>query len=384
MPLSHEAGGEMQGDIPRGAWPGNVACRDSIRDACDTGGIIGRHSPLSAGFDVCRDLVPAWTAADVEALTHLNDSLLRLTTLVSSLDSTLAAVAPKCGDRAAWFVPHPLLQEDICVYNVQQTAFFAWKNTILVLVNYSKPAPEPPPHKLFWDAGLDGVGLCSASVQDLKDMGMQHGLSVHWKRALGSYLYDIHDDPPGDVVNGYEGEYFYPPSPSNVSVTLILETLSEIDEITFTFVARFRLVVSWEDDRINKRCEGYTEEAGLGSNPLACAQFWQPQLTFRNRFQNEEGHFEVLEDSGLFTEVGGRAPRAARQSKNPLLDHSIGYRVRRYKGTFWTPMSYDAFPFDCQNLQATSSHTRHPWRWLSSCSSPVLRLPSRWTSRATP
>ncbi len=40
-----------------------------------------------------------------------------------------------------------------------------------------------------------------------------------------------------------------------------------------------------------------------GTNHADCAHYWQPQPIHPNKFGQDEGMFELLEDSGLFTQV---------------------------------------------------------------------------------
>ena len=60
----------------------------------------------------------------------------------------------------------------------------------------------------------------------------------------------------------------------------------------------FTLLESWEDDRIDKVCNGFIEGETASLDQKFCSYFWKPQYTFPNLLQTEEGGFEVLDDFG--------------------------------------------------------------------------------------
>ena len=127
--------------------------------------------------------------------------------------------------------------------------------------------------------------------------------------------------------------------PIEMSVSIVLEALNNLDEVNFAFEVQFLLVASWKDERINTVCNG----AGAFGRAIPptdrCAHYWTPELppTFPNQVSMDGNMaIEVLEDLGLFTVPG----RYRIECNSPEVDctspinTSMAYRMMRLRGSF--------------------------------------------------
>ena len=166
---------------------------------------------------------------------------------------------------------------------------------------------------------------------------------------LGTYLKDSHEEPPGYTLSYATASFVYHPGrPVNVSTSFLLHSVSELDELGFTFVAHFTLILSWEDDRINAPCVAFGRDGNEEDASDPCSYFWRPSYTFKNLLMTEGG-FEVLEDLGFYAEPGVNL-RVGAANRNVHLNHGLAYQMQRIRAVFLSPMGSPT-SFDCQNLQ---------------------------------
>lgn len=331
------------------ARPHQARCIAAVMEACATDPFVLAYS-AALGGQLCEYHVDQWYAGNH---THMD---LWFTEVLP----VFVALAELQG--VTW--PREMFTQDnsICTSTFEQNVAFAyqWTPYILAWSHRLQTGKLGSPdfqvwnmHETFRQHHIDGPTMCRMSVEDLVSIGVPFGVASAFVHGMQDYLYaQIETAPGGQTFNPADSLYYesYPGRPANVSITLVLEHLYNINEIAYTFNVGFLLVMSWEDDRISTRCEGAGADGVEVSPSDPCAHYWQPQMKFSNVLQYEEGEYEVITDYGLFTEVGMASLRAVDSDKNIYLPHSIAYRMKRIKGTFVTPMGFKYFPFDCQSL----------------------------------
>ena len=331
------------------ARPGQMRCILAVQEACASDPyVIGYDGAL--GDVLCQYHLVEWLAGN---FTHTN---LWFTDVLP----ILTGLAQQQG--LAW--PAEIFTQDnsICTNSFEQnTAFaFQWSSYILSWSHQLQTGVWGSSDFAVWDLHetfrrhhIDGPTMCRMSADDLVSLGVPFGAAKAFVHGMQDYLYAQVESAPGaSTYDPADGQYHatYPGRPANVSITIVLEHLYNINEIAYTFNVGFLLVMSWEDDRISTRCEGAGGDGVETPSSDLCAHYWQPQMKFANVLQYEEGEYEVITDYGLFTEVGMASLRAVETDKNLYLPHSIAYSMKRIKGTFTTPMGFKFFPFDCQTL----------------------------------
>ena len=316
-----------------GKAPVSTRCRSLFIDMCgnDTLGDFGYTQDASDSF--CA-FASTWGDDDhVPQLTELPGNFYLYADLL------LAEAAPMC--RVDWFVGFP--DPSLCDLSLEQNIFWTW---------YEFEFPRTGFHMKLLEQMVDGATTCAVILKgtsaDLYQLGLSVGEAVGYKSWIDTYVMARHADPPGSEFIVREMAYTYHPyRPVNISVSLVLHSLSELDEMSYTFAAMFTLVESWEDDRIDVPCNGYGRDGETDPTDM-CEYFWKPQFSFANNLMTEEGGFEVLEDQGFFAEPGADTPWSVHRNKH--LRHSLAYRVKRIRATMLSPMGFYYFPFDCQNL----------------------------------
>lgn len=316
------------------ARPARESCLWALWDECEQpSGHVVRPESL-----VCSTYLPHWLAGGYTAIIDF---------YVTTLGHEWQVIAGLA--QLAWAAGFMTGSPDICQNTFDANVVWAWYYSRALTPTFGRL------HRIFHSAHIDGPTMCKMTTDDLHAAGAPIGVAHQFLTNLTTYLYGELEPPPGHVVfmsstsNTYEPAH--PHRPFNVSVTLILEQLYEIDEVSFTFNIGFLLIFSWEDDRISTVCNGVgrSDSVETPSNDY-CAHYWQPTFEFSNVLQFEEGNYEVISDLGFHTEVGANSLRAHPDSQNMYLEHSIGYRAQRIKASFVSPMGFHYFPFDCQNL----------------------------------
>ena len=154
--------------------------------------------------------------------------------------------------------------------------------------------------------------------------------------------------------------------PIEVSMTVVLESLIGVDEVNFFFEVQFLLVMSWNDERINKVCQGAGRGGQLIHNDDRCGHYWQPQMppTFPNQLAlNGNEPIEVLEDLGLFTYPGrrrGASPFLPCASRGHPAHHPHHFPLLKQALTMPTASALSPRP-SCRTFAARSSMSR----WLT-------------------
>ena len=119
---------------------------------------------------------------------------------------------------------------------------------------------------------ISGKNWVSISKADAMAMGFNLGEAQKMTEELRRYFFSSFQTPPHETYATWD-----PPgpiwtvdpidpmklrrklvkaNPIEVSTTVVLEALIGIDEANFFFEVQFLLVMSWRDERINRRCTG--------------------------------------------------------------------------------------------------------------------------------
>ena len=370
-------GGAGGGTLPRSA-----ACRQAFIDHLEA---LGDRKDLSTGVYTSEILAvwrtvradpsgrivtsrPDWSRFQGPGKDGIGIADVSIYMFTFIFSSYLNVYASQCGGAGgiSWLPPGadgarvvPYLtisasvEPDVCVWDAVTIAGWIWS---WVSGLAPSAALDTGYHLRLLDNGFDGPSLCSFNGDQLFQIGVPLSIAYRLADLMQQYNYGVLAGAPGLTykIPGFDdAQTSYPERPFNVSVGLVVDSVAELSELTFTYEARFTLVVSWEDDRIRTRCAGYgkqtpNNEAEAADAQDICSHYWRPQFNFLNIYSFEEGGYELLSDSGLYTEVGAHVGRAS--DPHQYLNHSIGYFAQKYKMLLQTPMGFHYFPFDCQNL----------------------------------
>ncbi|KAK9829624.1 hypothetical protein WJX72_006941 [[Myrmecia] bisecta] len=134
------------------------------------------------------------------------------------------------------------------------------------------------------------------------------------------------------------GQGTAPPGDTQVDMAVYLDRLLDIDESSFTYTAVWYVYMNWTDTRVNTStvaaennptCTTFCDSSSLGGFGC-CDSVWRPNLQIPNLYglsQDRNIRFRMtIDDAGAVT------------------------WFVRIMATFYSPMAFDAFPFDSQHL----------------------------------
>jgi hypothetical protein len=124
--------------------------------------------------------------------------------------------------------------------------------------------------------------------------------------------------PIGDVTLKHH-------DPSSVSVAVVIHEIHEVDELDFSFKAKFTVYFTWTDISMWVRCDGHNEEIDTGK----CSFLWRPKPTWANARQMT---------------VVDRRLQSFPELNKALLELTID-------GKFSAHMSFHNYPHDYKDLE---------------------------------
>lgn len=183
---------------------------------------------------------------------------------------------------------------------------------------------------------------------------------------LEAVLFDDYTDP---VLR--QGRPAQPPL--DLELTMLVEQLFAISEVDYSFEVQFRVVMSWHDTSIFRRCNGVDPWA---SEPVQCAEVWRPTIEFLNSDPTEGG----WTSAEFFTEEAGWAKRFGGHGGSPT-----AFLIASYKGLFTAPMNFRDFPSDQQQLpiRLQLKHGPDPIRRSQLLIKPKCSLTAELAARAS-
>ena len=331
------------------ARPHQVRCIQAIQEACASDPYVIGYSAALDGR-LCEYHVVEWLAGNY---TDFNSWHVDVFEVLADLAAQQGLTWPQAIFTADISICTNTYEQNIAWAYQWSSYVLAWSHKLRTGTWGSPDFPVRNMHETFRQHRIDGPTMCSMRAEDYVSIGLPFGVARAFVAGMNNYLFGQLEAAPGATVYQPQEAKLsttYPGRPANVSISIVLEHLYNINEIDYTFNIGFMIMMSWEDDRISTRCEGAGSNGDEVSPSDPCAHYWQPQMRFSNVLQYEEGTYEVINDFGLFTEVGMASVRAAESDKNIYLPHSLAYNIKRVKGTFVTPMGFKYFPFDCQTL----------------------------------
>jgi len=194
---------------------------------------------------------------------------------------------------------------------------------------------------------INGVVLRSIEEAEMRAMGFTVGEARSFVETRDNYFVKAALLAPSQVMSTTSMEVELGPSgPTPVSITFNLLKLNDIDQSSFAFEVEFDLMVSWEDDTIDSKCDGAGADGGSILQSDVCSSFWKPSFLWTNAI----GEVNYIQDGGLTTLPGAQST-AESSEVTPGVNHSIGFTNHRVVGKFQgLSLSYQRFPYDTQEL----------------------------------
>ena len=194
---------------------------------------------------------------------------------------------------------------------------------------------------------INGISLRSIDEVEMRAMGFTVGEARTFVEARDRYFVLAALLAPSQEMGSTSMDVELRPSgPTPVSVTFNLLKLNDIDQSSFAFEVEFDMMVSWEDETIDSRCDG----AGADGESIlvsdVCSSFWKPSFMWANAI----GEVRYTQDGGLST-LPGALSTAEPEDIAPGVNRSIGVTSYRVVGKFQgLSLSYQRFPYDTQEL----------------------------------
>ena len=213
---------------------------------------------------------------------------------------------------------------------------------------------NPKSGAIFFREDMDGERYMLLDAPSLTRLGFTDGSASSFVQSRNDF-YGYYSWPPSDEYDGLQdvGKERSVNEQFNVSVTFVLDKLMNLDEPGFSFEVELTLMISWEDDRIFKRCDN-TGVDGIWVEGDPCKLFWKPTLIWPNIILSDYPGAtlqpSVVEDMGFSSRVSQGKDVTDPSQKSPGLETSVGFQKYKVRGSFETNFAFHKFPYDMQNL----------------------------------
>ena len=320
-------------DVGSGADSQAPAVGDALAQICVTQGL-----EMCLGYILGYCEAGALPAASCAALNvHPDDFIC----------AAVSLIAPYTAGHGAPFITEANCQvtqgtssRSVQLWSVDQVGFWAW-------VSHAALGLPISAMFTFTSQHIDGVGLRSMQEAEMRALGFTVGQARGFVEGRDQYFIRAAKMAPSQIMDLQTMRAVLgPDGPSNVSVTVNLLKLNDVDQESFAFEVEFDLMISWEDNRIDGTCESFGADGSEVLESDVCSSFWKPTFLWPNAIDA----VKIVEDSGLSTFVG-RESNADLMEAAPGVDNSFGFMSYKVVGKFQgLSLSYERFPYDSQSL----------------------------------